>query len=184
MSFRRLFVGDPGSKTSCASTFRRPGASRHRSVDVAAHHFRTPVAAAERSSSPRGHFWMTLAHHQQSTHAGARALAGYQMSSPCRVPISLIGGRPAGDFTNVVNTTNGADWNRGISMTRSKRSYRAGPTEGREVSGDLAAPRMMGACFVPSSCRMRYGPFSAIGFDITRFFVVPVVNVEPTICPV
>jgi hypothetical protein len=32
---------------------------------------------------------MTLAHHQQSIHAGARALAGYQMPSICRAPSSL-----------------------------------------------------------------------------------------------
>jgi len=116
MSCRRLFVGNPASMTSCASTFRRHEASRHRSVGVAVHHFRTPLAAAERSSSLRGHFWTTRAHHQQSTHAGVRALAGYQMPSTCRVSTSPIGGRPAADFTNVVNTTNSANWNRGISM--------------------------------------------------------------------
>jgi len=69
-------------------TFQRQEASQRRSVDVAVHRFRTPLAAAERSSSLRARFWMTLVHHQQSIHAGARALAGFRMPSTCRASIS------------------------------------------------------------------------------------------------
>jgi hypothetical protein len=135
LSFRRRFVGNPGKMTWCASTFRRHEASRQCSVDVAVHHFRTPLAAAERSSSLRAHFWMTLAHHQQSTHAGARALAGCQMPSTCRVSISpwvvdlpLI-------FTKVVNTPIGANRNHGISMLDRRAQT------GRDHRGHIARRR-------------------------------------------